>query len=220
MRTYHEISHFRAPYKNSYIAGFGQATPAVPAKPMVQPGTTAERVKKTFGGYEYWVMTEQGLALFLARITQDPPPNGTRAARRLKAGSLVGAIELPAESLAIVVNGDLDWVNWMQEMAQKGLGIVATETPPKEDWEVAASGTVFATRNVALASQVISSVGQDKASVLIEPSAGWVLPDSPEAKAEMGGMSTGTMVAIGVGAVVLIGGVYYLSKRKRGQSLF
>lgn len=35
--AYTEISHFRAPYKNAYIAGFGQAAPALAVPPLAPP---------------------------------------------------------------------------------------------------------------------------------------------------------------------------------------
>jgi hypothetical protein len=55
--AYTDISHFRAPYKNAYFAGFGQEAPPPPPGPpgglVPDPGMIDQMVEKK-GGIYYW----------------------------------------------------------------------------------------------------------------------------------------------------------------------
>ncbi len=207
--AYTDISHFRAPYKNAYIAGFGaeQGVPAPPPPPPTNGEVTAEMLVTTDDrGYRF---VKKELQPILEKTLQN---YGTTFLGGV--GNQVKIAPYTPEQLAAAATDPkakafLDSMSastWIKKQVDGGQVVFATV------------GTLVAiTSGVAVSGADTMGTwpaGSEEAKEAAKSPIGVVIAGDPD-----GGFAIAAMgpVAIALVAVAAVGGVYYLATRKKGR---
>lgn len=208
--AYTEISHFRAPYKNAYIAGFGAETaPPTPTVTTETPGggpAQAQLVTVDEKGYRSINKNVRPLimnALMFYGTTFIGGPTNTVKIAPFTAEMLAAAKDGNAQAQAIV--GGMNARTWAEKQASDGKVVF-----------------MWVTTLLTLASGQVPGPGADElgtwgtgtanAKEAAKSPLGVVLAGNPEGGLSMAGL--GGPILVAVVAAAAVGGVYYLVKRK------